>query len=136
MYILMKTNTVIGEIPTRFLRRHNPESGVANQRETNRAAKRLSLRVWYLGKEIEALMVTENKAFGIDGIIREIKSGEYVKDALPDSAIGFIGEHEALYFSNLRRYLQSDLAKLVMDAEQSFDDLECLKEIGVIQRGR
>lgn len=94
----MKTNTVIGEIPTRFLRRHNPESRVANQRETNRAAK--------------------------------------VKDALPDSAIGFIGEHEALYFSNLRRYLQSDLAKLVMDAEQSFDDLECLKEIGVIQCGR
>ena len=81
-------------------------------------------------------MVMENKAFGIDDIIREIKSGEYVKDDLPDSAISFTGEHEALYFSNLRRYLQSDLAKLVMDAGQSLDDLKCLKEIGVIQRGR
>ena len=73
-----------------------------------------------------------NKAFGIDDIIQEIISGEYVMDDLPNSAISFTGEHEALYFSNLRRYLQSDMAELVITSGQCLDDLRCLKEIGVI----
>lgn len=72
----------------------------------------------------------ENKAFGIDDIIQEILSGEYTKDKLPNSAISFSGEHEAQYFSNLRRYLQSDLAELVITSGQCLDDLNYLKKIG------
>lgn len=78
------------------------------------------------------MMYMEDNSFGIDDIIKEIKSGEYKKDILSESAVSFTGEHEALYFSNLRRNLQSDLAELVISVGQSLDDLRVLRKIGVV----
>lgn len=71
---------------------------------------------------------TINK-IGIDVLVNEILSGEYPKDILPNSALGFSGEHQALYFSNFRRNLQSDMAHAVMLNSQCTYDLELLKKI-------
>ena len=60
-----------------------------------------------------------NKRIGIDVLVNEILSGEYPKDILPNSALGFSNEHQAQYFSNLRRNLQSDMAYAVMSNPQS-----------------
>lgn len=77
-----------------------------------------------------------NKTFCIDDIIQEILSGEYVKDTLPNSAVSFSGEHEAIYFSNQRRFMQSDLADLVINSGQCLDDLEWLKKVGILNHGK
>lgn len=66
---------------------------------------------------------------GVDFLIKEIISGEYPRDILPNSALGFTNEQQAQYFSNLRKNLQSDMAYAVMTNSQSLYDLELLKEI-------
>lgn len=65
----------------------------------------------------------------IDTLIQEILRGEYPKDILPNSALGFTDEQQAQYFSNLRRNIQSDMAQAVMTNSQSLDDMELLKKI-------
>ena len=75
----------------------------------------------------------ENQAskntIGIDFLLEEIMSGKYSKDILPNSALGFSKEHQAQYFSNLRRNLQSDMANSVISNFQSTFDLELLRKI-------
>lgn len=65
----------------------------------------------------------------IDKLIQEVISGKLQKDSLHDSALSFTGEQQALYFSNLRNNLQSDMARIVMTNTQSTDKLELLKRI-------
>lgn len=75
----------------------------------------------------------ENQALinsiGIDFLVEEILNGEYPKEILPNSALGFSKEHQAMYFSNLRRNLQSDMASSVISNSISTYDLEILKKI-------
>ncbi len=70
-----------------------------------------------------------NNRIGIDALVEEILSGEYTKDILPNSALGFSNEQQAQYFSNLRRNLQSDMANAVISNSQNAYDLELLKKI-------
>lgn len=70
-----------------------------------------------------------NSRIGIDALVEEILSGEYAKDILPNSALGFSNEQQAQYFSNLRRNLQSDMASAVISNSQNAYDLELLKKI-------
>ena len=70
-----------------------------------------------------------SNTIGIDILIGEILSEEYPKDILPNSALGFSKEHQAQYFSNFRRNLQSDMASSVISNFQSTYDLELLKKI-------
>lgn len=70
-----------------------------------------------------------NNKVGIDILVEEILNGEYLKDILPNSALGFSKEQQAQYFSNLRRNLQSDMAHAVISNSQSIYDLELLKKI-------
>lgn len=72
---------------------------------------------------------TIRSGVGVDMLIQEILEGNYVKDILPNSAFGFTGEHQAMYFSNLRRNLKSDMAHAIMSNSQSLDDLNLLKKI-------
>lgn len=64
----------------------------------------------------------------IEKLMQEVMSGELQKDTLPNSALSFSGEQQALYFSNLRRNLQSDMAKIVMTSSHNLDELEMLKK--------
>lgn len=70
-----------------------------------------------------------NNKIGVDILVEEILKGEYLKDILPNSALGFSREQQAQYFSNLRRNLQSDMAQAVISNSQSVYDLEILKKI-------
>lgn len=70
-----------------------------------------------------------NNSIGIDVLVEEILRGDYPKDILPNSALGFSNEQQAQYFSNLRRNLQSDMASAVISNSQSTYDLELLKKI-------
>lgn len=68
----------------------------------------------------------------IEELMEEIMSGEIQKDTLPNSALEFSEERQALYFSNLRKNLQSDVAWLVMSHNhQTIDNM--LNEWGVLQ---
>ena len=63
-----------------------------------------------------------------DTILREIESGELVRETLAEDAVSFTGEHEAMYFSNLRKNLKSDLAALVINTGQSLTTWRCCGE--------
>lgn len=67
----------------------------------------------------------------VDKIVDEIISGQWERETEPfsESQLSLSGEFEAQYFSNLRRYLQSDLAELVITSGQCLDDLKILKKI-------
>ncbi len=67
----------------------------------------------------------------IDNIIEETIS-EYLdetKEICSESRFPFYGEFEAMYFSNLRRNLQSDLAHIVIHSDQCLADLAILRKI-------
>lgn len=70
-----------------------------------------------------------NQKSMIGELMQEVMSGELQKDTLPNSALSFADEQQALYFSNLRRNLQTDMAMMVMTNSQSLDELELLKKI-------
>lgn len=65
----------------------------------------------------------------LDTMLREIERGELVRETLAEDAVSFTGEHEAMYFSNLRKNLKSDLAALVINTGQSLDDLALLRRM-------
>ena len=70
----------------------------------------------------------------VNDIINEIISGQWKREIEPflESRLPLSGEFEALYFSHLRKNLQSDLAELVIHSEQCLDDLKILKEIKIL----
>lgn len=49
-----------------------------------------------------------------DAILSEILHGEYKRDTLPESGLGLHGEFEAMYFHNMREWMKSDIAHLIM----------------------
>lgn len=62
-----------------------------------------------------------------EDLIQEVLSGEYKKDVLPNSALEFTGEHQAMYFSNMRRNIISDMAYSVINDSPSLYELHILK---------
>ncbi|MDE6873670.1 MAG: transcriptional regulator [Lachnospiraceae bacterium] len=74
-------------------------------------------------------------SIGIDRLMKEIQEGEYQKDILPNSALGFTREQQAQYFSNLRKNLQSEMADIVINDLQSLKEIELLKKWGIWNHG-
>lgn len=70
-----------------------------------------------------------NNCKSIDYIVDEIMNGEYTKDTLSEDSLELTGEFEALYFSNLRRNMQSDMARVVMKNFQDTRELDLYKSI-------
>ena len=70
----------------------------------------------------------------IDNIIEETVSDhvDETKEICSESRFPFYHEFEALYFSNLRRNFQSDLAHLVIHSDQCLADLTILRKIRAI----
>ena len=69
-----------------------------------------------------------------DNIMEETIS-EYLdetKEICSESRFPFYDEFEAMYFSNLRRNLQSDLAHIVIHSDQCLADLAILRKIRAI----
>ncbi len=62
-------------------------------------------------------------------IMLEIQSGVWVKDILPNAAVRFAEEHEAMYFANARKNLQSDMADAVINVSQDLNALKILENI-------
>lgn len=61
-------------------------------------------------------------------LIREIRRGEYELETLPSLAYPFEEERQAMYYSNLRRNMESDMAQLVMEHHQQLNELRLIKE--------
>lgn len=65
----------------------------------------------------------------ITALINEVKNDEHVMDILVNSYPSFENELQAIYFSNLRRNMVSDLAWNVIKRDQSLDELSIMKKI-------
>ncbi len=59
----------------------------------------------------------------------EVFNGQIPRDFLPNAAYPLEGEAEAMYFSNARRNMQSDIAYAIMHGNQEIGDLEILRSI-------
>lgn len=60
-------------------------------------------------------------------LIKEIMSGELVRDVLPNPSYDFAEERQARYYSNMRWNMESDMAVMVMNHHQGCQELELLK---------
>ncbi len=65
----------------------------------------------------------------IEKLVQEILVGEHRKERLPNSSYDFSKERQAMYFSNMRKNLQSDVSDIVMNTNHRLEDLEMLSMI-------
>lgn len=72
------------------------------------------------------------ETLSIDDIIKEIVHGEWDTNTPETTCIPWCNECEAMYFSNVRRYLQSDMADLIINTGQQLDELVILKNAHII----
>ena len=79
-------------------------------------------------------MVTLNKTTDArrNRLIAEIRNGETVKAALPNSSFPFENERQAAYFSRTRNNMKSDMTHATMDQSKQLDDLIILE---VLRKG-
>lgn len=63
----------------------------------------------------------------IEVLIDEVKQGLHTKDALINSSYDFGEKMQALYFSNMRKNMKSEMADSVMNHKQQLTDLKILK---------
>lgn len=61
----------------------------------------------------------------ISSLVNEVLQGEHLIDRQLNSAFDFANETQAMYFSNARRYLSSDLGFYIMTDNQDLKEL-CL----------
>lgn len=62
-------------------------------------------------------------------LVQEVVNGEHVMDTLPNDAWDFSGERQAAYFSNARRFMQSDVFHSIVYSNQQTDDVKFLQEV-------
>lgn len=65
----------------------------------------------------------------VQDLVREVLNGEHQKDRLINSSYDFSKEAQALYFSNTRKYLRSDVTAHVVEDNQRVDDINIIKMI-------
>lgn len=65
----------------------------------------------------------------IVSLINEVKNDEHMMDILVNSYPSFENELQAMYFSNMRRNMVSDMAWRVIQRGQSPDELSIMKKI-------
>lgn len=65
----------------------------------------------------------------IEKLVREILVGEHRKERLPNSSYDFSKERQAMYFSNMRKNLQSDVSNITMNINHRLEELEMLNKI-------
>lgn len=61
-------------------------------------------------------------------LLFEAKSGEYEMEKLPSPAYDFAEERQAVYYSNMRCNMESDMSVMVMNHHEQLDELKWLKE--------
>ena len=61
-------------------------------------------------------------------LLNEALSGEYQMEKLPSPAYDFAEERQAVYYSNLRYNMESDMSVMVMKHHEQLDELKLLKE--------
>lgn len=60
-------------------------------------------------------------------LVEEVLRGEHKKDILLNSSYEFDQEVQAIYFSNARKNMSSDIAYVVMNDNQQLEDIKILK---------
>lgn len=61
-------------------------------------------------------------------LLYEAKNGEYKMEKLPSPAYDFAEERQAVYYSNMRYNMESDMSVMVMRHHEQLDELRLLKE--------
>ena len=61
-------------------------------------------------------------------LLTEALSGEYQMEKLPSPAYDFAEERQAVYYSNMRYNMESDMSVMVMNHHEQLDELKLLKE--------
>ncbi len=61
-------------------------------------------------------------------LLNEALNGEYQMEKLPSPAYDFAEERQAVYYSNLRYNMESDMSVMVMNHHEQLDELKLLKE--------
>ncbi|MBC8574018.1 transcriptional regulator [Jingyaoa shaoxingensis] len=61
-------------------------------------------------------------------LLTEAMSGEYHMEKLPSPAYDFAEERQAVYYSNMRYNMESDMSVMVMNHHEQLDELKLLKE--------
>ena len=74
--------------------------------------------------------MTERKRYDndrIDALIREVASGEQKRDTLPNSSYRLEKEAQAMYFSNMRRNMQSRTAEAIVRCNPDISELKVME---------
>ena len=61
-------------------------------------------------------------------LLTEAMRGEYQMEKLPSPAYDFAEERQAVYYSNMRYNMESDMIVMVMNHHEQLDELKLLKE--------
>lgn len=61
-------------------------------------------------------------------LLEDAMSGEYELEKLPSPAYDFAEERQAVYYSNMRFNMESDMSVMVMQHHQEIPELKLLKE--------
>lgn len=70
----------------------------------------------------------QEKKDRIYDLIREIRRGEYELETQSSLTYPFEEERQAMYYSNMRRNMESDMAHFVMEHYQQLDELSIIKK--------
>lgn len=62
-------------------------------------------------------------------LVDEVIRGEHKVDILPNSSYDFSEERQAIYFSNARKNMKSDMAHATMECGQQLDDIKILERL-------
>lgn len=65
-------------------------------------------------------------------LTNEVIAGEHVMDTLPNDAQSFSDETQALYFSNTRKNMKSDVFHIIVNANQQLDEVPYMRNGGVM----
>lgn len=66
------------------------------------------------------------RAARVDGLLREVFSGAWKKDHLPNASLSLTEEAQAAYFSQARNNMKMEIAHWIMEQQQQLDDCEIL----------
>jgi len=63
-------------------------------------------------------------------LTNEVIAGEHIMDTLPNDAQAFSDETQALYFSNTRKNMQSDIFYVIVNSNQQLDEIPYMQNGG------
>lgn len=65
----------------------------------------------------------------VKSLVGEVMRGEHSIDFLPNSSYDFSEERQAMYFSNARKNMKSDMAHATIECGQQLEDIKILKRL-------